>query len=329
MLGFSTLLLFSYEEISFLDSCLISFSDARLLGPYDPVKNFKAGEDTLVLGEIAHNEKLQAAIIESNLRADDAVISFESVEWEYRPFSNWEICIIALQDRTFLIKAIFSIALCCFGLYFWKCTALSIMDYYTKYTQGCLIQEYLLVYHRSIAMPLRPLDLYDVIAWGFELSIVNIAYDALCLFFVYRSYQALEERLGAETPKSVAIASLIKRPSSGAVLTSEVQDYFSKKLLSFSEARQPKKLTIGKYTGDIWLMIRNVLSKDSQKYHPCEDRRMTSEEAAKFDVDVRNVLAVRSLDFLWSMDSENRKKEFLNLLPQSIRKKHNLDKIFV
>ncbi len=290
---------------------------SRLMGPYHPVRDFHAGEDTLVLGEVGIAKDLQATLIQSNLeRTEPTVFSLGNIQWKPRPFSKWEIYKIVKTDRIIIARIVATLIICALGIFFWKCSISSIKYYYKIYSDGHLVN----FYYKSIFVITRPLRLSDIITWGLNLTIMNLAYAALCILPVASVVTAIQKRLSLEPKHHVAIRELQQVPSSGASLSTAVKDVFSKLPLTLAEAKQPKKLTLGKYTGDLWLMINCVLSKNLPRVgnptHPFEERAMTFDELEKFCIDIKNVLAISDLTFLQYKDREFCKKNFLS--PTSI-----------
>ncbi len=299
----------------------------RLFEPYDPLKDFLNREDTIVLGGVWAPKDLQAAIIDANLdQTDPTIFSLGPRKRVPRPFSKREICKIAIDDKVFIRKAAIALAICALGVYFWKWSVSSVMNYYKKYTEGCLIR----VYYRGIPSPPRPLALHDIVGWGFELAVLNIICNLLfCLLPVYNAINALQKRISSAPKHRVGIAELEKIPSSGALLSGKVVDCFSKKPIFLSEAKQPKMLTVGQHTGDLWEMINQTLSKERPSAHPLEDRGLTWDEIRKFENDVESLLIIRDFRTTHSIKKpEERKKRFFECLPKSTIEKYNLKERF-
>lgn len=309
----------------------MNISSCHLLQPYNPVKDPQTGQVKFILGEVGVNEDLQAAIIESNFEETQPVVySLGAIRWEPRSFSIWEICKIAAKDRICIARAVATLAICTLGIYLGKWSISSVRDYYKKYTEGQLVNIHYIYRNIDHYLGTRPLNLFDIIEWGLELTIMNIAYSVLCILPIWSTANAIRQRLLSEITPRVAMRDLEQLPSSGASLSHEVEDIFSKNQLSLTEARQPRKLTIGKYTGDIWPMIHRVLSKNSPNRcpHPIEDRAMTFEEREKFYKDIKNFLGIRDLSSIWSEEPGRRKQNFLSLLPRSIIRKYDLTRVF-
>ncbi len=312
----------------------MSISMSRLFGPYNPVADFQAREQILVLGEIGQDPDLQAEIIQSNLEQTWPTVStLGDIEWVERPFSKWEIYKIAKADRIVIASTIATVITLALGIIFWKYSITSIMNYYRKYSEGRIIN----FYYNGILACTRPLRFSEVIAWGVEVTIMNLAYAALCLVPIVSVVKAIKSAIYSEPKTQVAIRSVLKAPSSGAFLSHEVEDTFTKSPLFLSKAREPKKLTIGSHTGDFWKMINCVLSKPlyrepqkryGQMAHPFEDRAFTTEELEKFENDIKNILTISDLAFLHQAEPADRKRAFLFLLPQLIIDKYHLSQLF-
>lgn len=256
---------------------------------------------------------------------EPVALSLGPTRWVARPLSKWEICKIAFKDKTFILMLITSIALVALGIYFWTLTTSSIMSYYEKYAEGTWsVQPYL----NGIALPIRPLELGDIVDWGIELSFYNVFFDLLCLFAIYKTIKVLQERLSSEPDRLVAVSEVVRTPISPAPSGRQVRDCFSGTPLSLAEERPLQALTVGQHTSNLWSMINRVLSKEAPHSHPVEERPMTSEERRKFDEDVKIRPGITDLDTVWSADPEDRKRRFLSLLPQSTIDRHNLSAIF-
>ncbi len=307
----------------------MQISESRLNSPYNPAGDFLNGESIIVFGDTVHDPALQAAMIDSNLsRFEPTVRSIEDPQRIDHRYSKMEICKIAvgkiLENKRLLTIVIATLAMSIISMTFWVLSARSLVNFYHKYKNGDLIRYI----YRGIPGPVRPIILGDVVGEGLDLLMMNALPTAAFLILIFTSGSLIYKEINSLQHRKVVVRKITNLPSSGALLTCVVKDFFTGKQLSISEVKRPGKLTIGTDTGDVWKMINRVLSMEKVYAYPSKNVTMTSPEIEKLNSDIRNLFDIRDLSFFNYKFPKDRKEAFLKLLPSSTIHKYDLISLF-